>query len=83
MADEKKTLLQMAEELNDMDRDMTSGEADFHDRVLKELRKRKKLKPQDEAKLELIHEKYLAKAEGEEESDEPEEETESEDNAEF
>ncbi len=84
MSDEKKTLLEMAEELNDMDQDMTSGEADFHDGVLKDLRKGKKLKPKDEAKLGLIHEKYLGqKPEDEEDADQPEEETESEDDADF
>jgi hypothetical protein len=85
MADQKKTLLEMAEELNDMDRDMTSGEADFHDGALKDLRKGKKLKPKDEAKLELLHEKYLAEKPGEEEEEEvpAEEETEGEDDVDF
>lgn len=65
MVDEK-TPLEMAEELNDMDRDMTSSEADFHDRVLVELRAGKKLKPKDEGKLELLYEKYFTSAEDEE-----------------
>lgn len=65
---EEKTPLEMAEELNDMERDMTSAEADFHDRVLVELRAGKKLKPKDEGKLELLYEKYFANAEDEEET---------------
>lgn len=67
--EEKKTPLEMAEELNDMDKDMTSTEAEFHDKALKDLRKKKTLKPKDEAKLELIYEKYLGEKPEEEEAE--------------
>lgn len=70
----KKSPLEMAEDLNDMDRDMTSTEADFHDGALKELRKGKKLKPKDEAKLELLYEKYFGEKAAEEDEDASEEE---------
>lgn len=74
MADEKKkSLLEMAEELNDMDRDMNSGEADFHDEALKDLRKGKELKPKDQAKIELLYEKYLGEKPEEDEGEGPEE----------
>ncbi len=76
---EDKTPREMAEELNDMDRDMSSGEADFHDRVLVELRAGKKLKPKDEAKLELLYEKYLKNGDEEEEQDPKAEEEEVDD----
>ena len=77
---EGKTPLEMAEELNDMDRDMTSAEADFHDRVLVELRAGKKLKPKDEAKLELLYEKYFTGAEDDEDqADSAEEEVDADD----
>ncbi len=78
---EGKTPLEMAEELNDMeDRDMTSAEADFHDRVLVELRAGKKLKPRDESKLGLLYEKYIARAEDDEEkTDSAEEEVDDDD----
>lgn len=69
MEEKKKTPLEMAEDLNDMDQDMTSAEAEFHDKALKDLRKKKILKPKDEAKLELIYEKYLGEKPEEEESD--------------
>jgi hypothetical protein len=60
MSDEEKTPLEKAEELNDMeDRDMTSAEADFHDRILKDLRHGKALKPKDAAKLDTLYAKYL------------------------
>lgn len=59
MPDEEKTPLEKAEELNDMeDRDMTSAEADFHDRILKDLRNGKALKPKDAAKLDTLYKKY-------------------------
>lgn len=60
MPDEEKTPLEKAEELNDMeDRDMTSAEADFHDRILKDLRHGKPLRPKDAAKLDTLYKKYM------------------------
>ena len=60
MPDEEKTPLEKAEELNDMeDRDMTSAEADFHDRILRDLRHGKPLKPKDAAKLDTLYAKYM------------------------
>ena len=53
------TLREMAEALNDMERDMTSWEADFHDCVLKKLRAKEPLTSKEDAKLREIYEKYL------------------------
>lgn len=61
----EKTLLEMAKELDEMDRDVTGGEADFLDRVLRILKADGKLTPKEEARLELVHEKYLGGKEGE------------------
>lgn len=60
MSEQKKSaLLEMAEELDGMDRDVTSGEANLLEEILNTLRAGRELKPKDEAKLELMHEKYL------------------------
>jgi hypothetical protein len=68
MSDEEKTPLEKAEELNDMeDRDMTSAEADFHDRILRELRNGKPLKPKDASRLDVLYAKYLGPKDEDEE----------------
>lgn len=60
MPQQKKShFLEMAEELDGMDRDVTSTEADLLEEILNTLRAGRELKPKDEAKLELMHEKYL------------------------
>lgn len=80
--EETKTPLEKAEELNDMDRDMTSAEADFHDRILKELRNGRLLRPKDASRLEVLYVKYFAPKEEEEERREASEE-ETEDDVDF
>lgn len=64
----RKTHLEMAEELNDMDeRDMTSAEADFHEKAIVALRVGKALGPKDGEKLEKLHGKYFPDPDAEDE----------------
>jgi hypothetical protein len=54
------TLLEMAEELNKMERPLQTGfECDFHDSVLQRLRAGYALSPKQEAKLREIYDRYL------------------------
>lgn len=69
MPENKKSHIEMAKQLDELEEDMTSSEADFLDRVLKDLKAGKTLGPKDAAKLELIHEKYLSEGGDEEEED--------------
>jgi hypothetical protein len=71
---EKKTHKQMAQELDKMNRDVTSEEADFLEEVLDTVGEGKKLKPKVAGKLEEIYEKYLVNREDAEEEDPDEEE---------
>ncbi len=52
-------LLDMAEALDGMDRDVASWEADFLESVLTRLRSNQRLTEKQEAKLRQIHEKYF------------------------
>lgn len=49
----------MAEDLNKMDRDLGSWEADFHDSVLQRLRAGQDLSEKQATKLREIYERYL------------------------
>jgi len=81
--EETKKPLEKAEELNDMeDRDMTSAEADFHDRILRELRNGRTLKPKDASRLDVLYAKYLGPKDEEERRLEASEE-ETEDDVDF
>lgn len=67
----KKSYLEMAEELDGMDRDVRSEEADLLERALKRLRSGRPLRPKDADWLEKLHAKYLEDGkDGEEEQDE-------------
>lgn len=70
---EDKDPLSLANELDSMDRDLTSKEADFLESVLKTLRAGKPLAPKDEGRLELLHEKYLGAKDAKEEDNDDEE----------
>lgn len=59
MSDDELTLLEMAEALNKMDRDLGTWEADFHNAVLQLLRVELPLTPKQTEKLKEIYEKYL------------------------
>lgn len=65
----EKTLLEMAQALDKMERDVTSSEADILEYALKRLESGKKLEPKDETKLKAMYEKYLARDNKEEEGD--------------
>lgn len=54
-----KTHLEMAKELDELDRDLRTEEADLLDLALKTLKAGKRLGPKDAAKFELIYEKYM------------------------
>jgi hypothetical protein len=71
---EKKTNLQMAEELDAMDDDVTSLETDLLERALKTLRAGRGIEPKDEGRLEAMYEKYLGEGTEEAPSEDPEEE---------
>jgi len=51
--------LEMAEEIDRMERDVTSWEADFLDSILKRLRNKIPLTPKQAEVLEGMHEKYI------------------------
>ena len=52
-------LLEMAQELDGMERSVSSWEADFLESVLTRLREGRDLSEKQEAKLRQVHEKYL------------------------
>lgn len=76
---EKKTAKQMAKELDQMTRDVTSEEADFLEEVLGILADGKKLKPKMAAQLEGMYDKYLVNREDVDEGSGENEEQELED----
>lgn len=80
--DEKKTAKQMARELDEMTRDVTSEEADFLDKVLGILADGKRLKPKAAADLEAMYRKYLVDREDVDEGSGDNEEQEIEDDIE-
>ncbi len=55
----EKSHLDMAVELDDMEKSVTSKEADFLDKTLKLLKARKGLTEKDQTLLEMIYEKYF------------------------
>lgn len=62
-AEERLKLLQMAKELDEMDRGLPSGEASFLDKVLKALNAHQALMPKEAKRLEALHRKHLVDAE--------------------
>lgn len=56
----RKTPLEMAGELDEMERDVTSEEATLLEKALKDLKHGKELRPKDLEKLRAMHQKYLA-----------------------
>lgn len=77
MIDEKgKTDLEKAEELDEMEKTLSSDNADLLERVLKTLKAGGKLKPKDKNKLTELYDKYFGEHEEEDKgSEESEEET--------
>lgn len=77
MTEEKgKTDLQKAEELDEMEKTLSSDNADLLEMVLKTLRAGSRLKPKDKARLGELYDKYFGEHDEEEkESDEAEEES--------
>lgn len=73
IVDEKKSHKQMAKELDGMNRDVTTEEADFLEEVLETLGAGKKLKPKVAEKLGEMYGKYLVEREDAEEGSEDEE----------
>lgn len=71
MIEEKgKTDLEKAEELDEMEKTLSSDNADLLERVLKTLRAGSKLKPKDKTRLTELYDKHFG--EHEEEEKEPE-----------
>jgi ABC-type Zn2+ transport system substrate-binding protein/surface adhesin len=69
----KNANLEMAVALDDMDKTLSSANADFLERVLRTLKEGKEISPKDEGKLEALHSRYFPdneEEEGEEEDDE-------------
>lgn len=71
--DKGKTNLEMAEALEEMDKDLSSENADFLQEVLEKLGEGEVLRPKEEAKLELLYNRYLGDGEEEEQSEDPDE----------
>jgi len=77
--EDRKTPLEMATELDQMERGVTSREADLLERTLPPLRKGKRPERKDLEALERMYAKYFIEAEDEGDPDEaPEEEEEEE-----
>lgn len=57
--DGEKSPLEMALELDQMERDVTSGEADLLEAVLPRLRAKKPIGPERAEKLQKMYEKYF------------------------
>lgn len=62
----KNVNLEMAEALDDMDKSLSSSNADFLERVLKTLKEGKAIDPKDEGKLEALYSRYFPENEEEE-----------------
>lgn len=69
---EKTSNLEMAKALDDMDKSLSSANADFLERILNTLKSGKPITPKEEGKLEALYARYFA--EPEEEEDEEKEE---------
>lgn len=76
MTEEKgKTDLEKAEELDEMEKTLSSEKADFLESILKTLRAGSKLKPKDKTKLAELYDKHFGEHEEEDKgSDETEDE---------
>jgi len=59
MEEKKKSHRQMARELDQMPKDVTSEEAEFLEEVMDAFGEGKKLKPKMATQLEELHQKYL------------------------
>lgn len=76
MTEKGKSDLAKAEELDEMEKTLSSDNADLLERVLKTLRGGSKLKPKDKAKLDALYDKHFgepdeeeAEADGDEDGD--------------
>lgn len=74
----KNVNLEMAEALDDMDKSLSSSNADFLERVLRTLKEGKEIGPKDEGKLEALYSRYFPENE-EEEGEEDDEKSNDED----
>lgn len=63
----QKLNLERAEALDDMDKSLSTDNADFLERVLKALKEGKSIGSKDESKLEALHKKYFPEDDEEEE----------------
>lgn len=68
-----KSDLAKAEELDEMDKTLSSDNADLLEKVLKTLRAGGKLKPKEKAKLEALYDKHFGEHDEEEKGEEPDE----------
>jgi hypothetical protein len=59
MDEGKKTLAEMAKDLDEMERDLPSEAASCLDRVLGRLKKKKDPDPKDVRRIEALHERYF------------------------
>lgn len=73
------TNLEMATALDDMDKSLSSSNADFLERVLKTLKEGKRIGPKDEGKLEALYARYFPDEDQEEAEEEDEEKTDDDD----
>ena len=72
---ERKNInLEMAEALDDMDKSLSTSNADFLERVLKMLKEGKALSGKDEDKLEALYKKHFSEDDEEEDDEEKENE---------
>jgi ABC-type Zn2+ transport system substrate-binding protein/surface adhesin len=62
----KNVNLEMAEALDDMDKSLSSSNADFLERVLKTLKEGKEIGAKDEGKLEALYSRYFPENDDEE-----------------
>lgn len=70
MTEKGKGDLAKAEELDEMEKTLSSDNADLLERVLKTLRAGGKLKPKEEEKLEALYDKYFGEHDEEEAAEE-------------
>lgn len=70
--EERKSLLEMAVELDEMQRNVPTEEADLLERVLLALRKGKRAAPEDREALERMYGKYFGENGEEKETDDEE-----------
>jgi hypothetical protein len=70
MTEKGKNDLAKAEELDEMEKTLSSDSADLLERVLKTLRAGDRLKPKEKAKLEALYDKHFGEQDEEEKAEE-------------